>query len=299
MIHPQSLKKGDKIAIVSPAAAIRNHSIIEGAITTLHSWGLESVVTPHCLSRNGYYSGSKNERLSDLLWAVSNDDIKAILCSYGGYGCIHLVEEFAKAIEKNPKWVIGMSDCSVLHAACNAKGIESLHAAQCRMLATEPQGDATTNIQKILFGNRPVYKTGPHYLDIEGHAKGIIAGGNLSVLSGLMRTRYDIFTPGKIIFIEDINEPIYRIERILQNLKLAGILQSAQALIVGEFTDTKEHSGFGGTLYEVIYNTVADCNIPVCFNFPVGHGKRNLPMIEGAEAVIDISKEKGTSLRFL
>ena len=299
MIRPLSLKVGDKIAIVSPAGAIRDHSIVEKAAQTLRSWGLEPVISPRTLSRNGYYAGSRQERTEEMLNAIADDSIKAILCSYGGFGCIHLIEDVAKAIKESPKWIIGMSDCCVLHAACSAAGIESLHASQCRQLAEFPTSEHVANIRRILFGDLPQYQLKPHPLNITGHREGVISGGNMSVLCSLLRTPYDIFRPGNILFIEDINEPIYRIERMLQNLKLAGILQQSQALIVGEFTDTKEHTAFGGTLYEIIHRIVSDCNIPVCFNFPVGHGAVNMPVIEGAKAIIEITEERGTTLKFL
>lgn len=299
MIRPLSLKVGDKIAIVSPAGAIRDHSIVEKAAQTLRSWGLEPVISPRTLSRNGYYAGSRQERTEEMLNAIVDDSIKAILCSYGGFGCIHLIEDVAKAIKESPKWIIGMSDCCVLHAACSAAGIESLHASQCRHLAEFPTSEHVANIRRILFGDLPQYQLKPHPLNITGHREGVISGGNMSVLCSLLRTPYDIFRPGNILFIEDINEPIYRIERMLQNLKLAGILQQSQALIIGVFTDTKEHTAFGGTLYEIIHRIVSDCNIPVCFNFPVGHGAVNMPVIEGAKAIIEITEERGTTLKFL
>lgn len=295
MQKPQSLRSGDTVAIVSPAGAVRDTSIIEGACRTLHSWGLSTTVAPNTLLRNGYYAGSATERRDSLLSLINDDNIKAILCSYGGYGCVHIVDAVADAIARNPKWIMGMSDCSVLHAACLSKGIMSLHSPQCHHLSESPQSEAALHLRDILFGGTAHYSTEPHPLNICGTAHARIAGGNLSVLHSLIGTPYDIFRKGTILFIEDINEPVYRIERMLYTLKLSGALQSLSALIVGQFTGTKEHTGFGGTLYELIHSLVKDCNIPVCFDFPAGHCERNLPIIEGADATLTITPE-GVSL---
>ena len=294
MLKPQSLKRGDTIAIASPAGAVSDPSIVEGAAATLRSWGLNVIIAPHCLSREGYYAGSIEERRDDFLSLIADDNIKAILCSYGGYGCLHIMDAVAEAIKENPKWIIGMSDCSVLHAACLAKGVMSLHAPQCRHLSENPNDESTQYMRKVLFGESVEYTIDPHSYNIEGAARGRIVGGNLSVLHALMRTPYDIFRPDTILFIEDINEPLYRIERMLYSLKLSGVLENLAALIVGQFTGSKENRDFGGTVYDIIHAFTKDCNIPICYDFPVGHCKRNFPIIEGADAMLEIGKDKVT-----
>lgn len=298
MIKPQPLKKGDTVAIVSPAAALREPMIVQKAEQTLQAMGLNTVTAPHCLTHNGYYAGTTAERAEDIISMITDESVKAILCSYGGFGCVHIVKQFAETIEKNPKWIIGMSDCSVLLAACASKGIMSLHSPQCRELAEHPNGNATKALLNILFGEETTYSLPPHPLNISGEANGTLIGGNLSVLCSLLRTPYDIFTQGTILFIEDINEPVYRIERMMYNLKLAGVLENIKGLIVGRFTGTKELPGFGGTPNEIIHRLIADCNIPVCFDFPVGHSDENMPLIVGAEAEFNVSDE-GCRIRFL
>lgn len=288
MLKPQSLKPGDTIAIASPAGAVSDPSIVEGAAATLRSWGLNVVIAPHCLDREGYYAGSTEERRDDFLSLIADDNIKAILCSYGGYGCLHIADAVAQAIKENPKWIIGMSDCSVLHAACLAKGVMSLHAPQCRHLSEDPNDEAAQYMRSILFGKSVEYTIDPHPYNIEGTARGRIVGGNLSVLHALMRTQYDIFRPDTILFIEDINEPLYRIERMLYSLKLSGVLHNIAALIVGQFIGCIENKDFGGTVYDIIHSLTKDCNIPVCYDFPVGHCKRNFPIVEGAEATLTV-----------
>lgn len=289
MLKPQSLRKGDTIAIASPAGAVSDPDIIAGAAHTLYRWGLKVIIAPHTLSRNGYYAGSIEERRDDFLSLIADDKVKAILCSYGGYGCLHIADAVADAIAKNPKWIIGMSDCSVLHAACLSSGIMSLHAPQCRHLCETPDNEAAQHLRKTLFGETTEYAIPAHPLNIQGTARGRVVGGNLSVLHALLHTRYDIFTRSTILFIEDINEPPYRIERMLYTLKLSGILENLAALVVGQFTGCKENRDFGGTVYELIHALVKDCHIPVCFDFPVGHCERNLPIIEGSNGELTIS----------
>ena len=294
MLKPQSLKWGDTIAIASPAGAVSDPSIVEGAAATLRSWGLNVIIAPHCLSREGYYAGSIEERRDDFLSLIADNNIKAILCSYGGYGCLHIIDAVAQAIKENPKWIIGMSDCSVLHAACLAKGIMSLHAPQCRHLSENHNDESTQYMRKVLFGESVEYTIDPHSYNIEGTVHGRIVGGNLSVLHALLRTPYDIFKPGTILFIEDINEPLYRIERMLFSLKLSGVLKNLAAIVIGQFTGCKENQDFGGTVYDIIHAFIKDFNIPICYDFPVGHCKRNFPIIEGADAMLEIGKDKVT-----
>ena len=294
MLKPQSLKRGDTIAIASPAGAVSDQSIVEGAAATLRSWGLNVIIAPHCLSREGYYAGSIEERRDDFLSLIADDNIKAILCSYGGYGCLHIIDAVAEAIKENPKWIIGMSDSSVLHAACLAKGVMSLHAPQCRHLSENHNDKSTQYMRKVLFGESVEYTIDPHSYNIEGAARGHIVGGNLSVLHALLRTPYDIFKPGTILFIEDINEPLYRIERMLFSLKLSGVLENLAAIVVGQFTGCKENRDFGGTVYDIIHAFIKDFNVPICYDFPIGHCKRNFPIIEGADAMLEIGRDKVT-----
>ena len=290
MITPVPLKEGDLIAIASPAGAIREPALVEQAAQVLRSHGFAVEIAPHCLTRNGYYSGTAAERLSDLATLLTRSDVKAILCSYGGYGSVHLIEQFAPLIERHPKWLIGMSDISALHAACLTSGVQSLHASQCRHIATLPTDSTTLQIIDILKGAKPRYHIPPHSLNIKGEARGTLVGGNLSVTAALAGGRYDIFADGRIIFIEDTGELPYRVERLMYQLKYAGALEKIGGLVVGQFTDVKEHTGFGGTTYELIHNIIKEYDIPVCFNFPVGHCNHNLPLIEGADVTLSVTE---------
>ena len=296
MKAPAPLNEGDTIAIISPAGALRNKSIVDASVAVMEKWGLKVVVMPHTLSSNGYYSGTAEERGDDLSSAMLDKRIKAVLCSYGGYGCIHLTETIATLIESNPKWIIGMSDCSVLHAVCLSKGVMSIHSPQCNHLSKFPDSTSAKMLKKILFGEKPTYSSAPHMLDIHGETKGSLVGGNMTVLTSLIGSCYDIFREGTILFIEDIGEQPYRIERMMYHLELSGGLSRIKGLIVGELNGIKENSTFGAP-YELIHHIIKKYDIPVCFGFPVGHCDDNIPLIEGAECHFTVN-ENGTILDF-
>ncbi len=289
--YPLFLMPGDKVAVVSPASII-NPDYVKGAVDMLERWSLGVAVEPHCLGCAGAYSGSVDERLDDFRKALYDPQVKAILCSRGGYGAVHLLDGLADDIVRNPKWIIGFSDISALHALCVNRGLMSLHASMCKHLTEEPTGDRCTQyLRQILFGDIPQYREAPHPMNRCGEARGMLVGGNMAVLCGLIGTPYDIFRPGSVLFIEDIGEAPYKIERMLYQLKLAGRLASLSGLIVGRFTEYTENEGLGGTLYELIWHMVEEYDYPVCFDFPVGHVADNLPLIEGAEVNFSVSKQ--------
>lgn len=289
IIRPPFLVPGDGVAIVAPASMI-NPAYVKGAAERLASWQLGVVVSPHCLGESGVYSGTIDERLDDFRKALYDPEVKAVLCSRGGYGAVHLLDRLADDVARNPKWIIGFSDISALHALCVSRGMMSLHAPMCKHLCEEPADDRCTQyLRQILFGEIPEYCEKPHPMNRRGKARGMLVGGNMAVLCGLIGTPYDIFRPGSVLFIEDIAEPPYKIERMLYQLKLSGRLASLSGLIVGRFTEYTENEGVGGTLYELIGRMVEEYDYPVCFDFPVGHVADNLPLIEGAE--VDFSVE--------
>lgn len=291
MTQPPFLISGDGLAIVSPASII-NPDYVKGAVERLESWPLGVSVSLHCLGESGVYSGTVDERTDDFRNALHTPEVKAILCSRGGYGTVHLLDRLADDVARNPKWIIGFSDISALHALCVSRGIMSLHAPMCKHLTAEPADDRCTQyLRQILFGQIPEYHEKTHPLNRQGEGRGMLVGGNLAVLCGLIGTPYDIFRPGSVLFIEDIAEAPYKIERMLYQLKLAGRLASLSGLIVGRFTEYTENEGLGGTLYELIYRLVEEYDYPVCFDFPVGHVSDNLPLIEGAEVFFSVGKE--------
>ncbi len=190
---------------------------------------------------------------------------------------------------------MGMSDCTLLLAGCMNAGIESIHSAQCRQLAYGGNNTANNTLRNILFGSKTEYNVPSHRLNVCGTANGMLAGGNLSIICSLIGTPYNILHKDIILFIEDINEPPYRIERMMYQLKLSGALPNIKGVIVGQFTGTKEQFGIGSA-YDVIHGIITDYNIPVCFNFPVGHCENNMPMVVGANIELTVT-EVGCTIR--
>ena len=298
MIIPQPLQSGDTIAIVSPSSKI-NSEYIKGAINRLESWGYRVVVGTHAYGAHGNFAGTPDDRLSDLRNALHDPEVKAILCARGGYGAVHLLDSIApEEIRDNAKWIIGFSDISALHAAWVNAGVASLHAPMCKHLTIEPETQASTQyFRAILSGKRPQYHAEVHPFNRYGEVRARVVGGNLAVLCGLLRTPYDLFQENTILFIEDVGERTYKIERMLYNLELAGVLPRLAGLVVGQFTDYKEDPGMCATMYEMIAARVARYDYPVAFNFPVGHVTDNHPIIEGAEATLSVTSQ-GTILSF-
>lgn len=285
MIFPESLKHGDKVAILSPSSYI-DPSRVDGAVAALCEWGFEPVVTPHCKGRNGSYSGTVGERLADLQWAVSEPSVRAILCSRGGYGAVQLLPHVdLRPLLDEPKWVIGFSDISAIHAALLSVGVASIHASMAKLLAERGAGDSCSMLLlDVLQGRLPHYNVASHPLNRRGEAVGMLVGGNLAVLSGLISTPYDIFKPGRILFIEDIGEEVYKVERMLHTLRLNGVLAGLQGLVVGRFTNYHSPDRNGETMEQMISRMVEPYGYPVAFDFPLGHVDDNRPLIEGCMA---------------
>ena len=299
MIFPAPLKKGDKIAIVSPASHIKPE-YVDGAVKVISQMGYEPVVSEHCKGEHGSYSGTIEERLGDFMDALHNPEVKAILCSRGGYGVVHLLEYLdAEDVAANAKWLIGFSDISALHAAMVNAGVVSVHASMAKHL-TQFGADnyATRTLFGILQGEKPIYNVPSHEFNKTGEVEGRLVGGNMAVLCGLLDTEFDLLSRGDILFIEDIGESIYKIERMLYNLRLSGVLPMLGGLIVGRFTEYQSPDCNGDTMEQMISRMVEPYDIPVAFDFPVGHVDENVPMLEGANARLSVTAD-GTTLQYL
>lgn len=294
---PPFLHEGDKVAIISPAGKIDKH-FIAGARQRLTEWGLKVSVGKHADGSAGRFSGTVKQRLADIQKAMDDPDVKAILCSRGGYGCIHLIDKIDfTAFREHPKWLLGYSDITILHALLQKEGFASVHSLMARHLTTEPPDDpCTRRLHELVTGQLPCYQIEGHELNKKGKAAGILRGGNLSVLYSLRGTRYDLPPQGTILFIEDIGERPYHIDRMMNNLRLGGILENLSGLIVGQFTEYEEDPSLGKFVYEMIAALVKDCQYPVCFGFPVGHTSQNCPLVCGSRVEMDVTK-KGAELR--
>lgn len=296
---PPYLREGDKIAIVSPSSKI-DKLFLKGARKRLESWGLEVVTGKHAGGSSATFAGTQKQRLDDLQQAMDDETVKAILCSRGGYGAVHLVGklDFTR-FRLHPKWLIGFSDITALHNLFQANGFASLHAPMARHLTVEPEDDlCTTHLKNILFGHLPDYTNRKHRLNRAGHAKGILRGGNLAVLYGLRGTPYDLPAEGTVLFIEDVNERPHAVERMMYNLKLGGVLERLSGLVIGQFTEYEENRSLGKDLYSALHDLVEEYDYPVCFNFPVGHVTRNLPLVNGATVEFIVNDHKAVELKF-
>ena len=291
MIIPPSLRKGDRVRIVSPAGAV-DPAYVEGAMQTLCSWGLRAEASTHALGRFGRFAATADERLADLREAVADDEVRAVLCSRGGYGAVQLLEGLdADLVRRHPKWLIGYSDVTLLHAFWNRAGVASLHAPMAKHLAERPADEASLALRRALTEGPAHLGFAPHKLNIEGKSEGHLAGGNLAVLSALHATPYDFDYRGAVLFIEDIAESPYKIERMIYSLRLSGAMRELAGLVVGQFTECNEDPLLGLTIYEDIRRLAADCGIPVCFDAPVGHVDRSLPLVEGARVELSVGPQ--------
>ena len=290
MIYPKPLEAGDRIAIVSPASKI-DPALVDGACRTLSEWGFRPEVSEFCKGESGSFSGTVDERLRDLRRVFSDSGVRAVLCSRGGYGVVQLLEHFDVGMfRRDPKWLIGFSDISVLHAYSSFSGVASIHASMCKHLVELPDDECSRALRSILAGELPDYTVEGNPLNREGSAEGTLSGGNMAVLTALLSTPYNLLKRDHILFIEDISEAIYKIERMLYTMRLDGTFEHTRGLIVGQFTDYKpsiDHSD----MYEMISSMVEGYDFPVAYGFPVGHVDRNLPLVEGAYASLTVSKE--------
>ena len=302
MLVPPFLKTGDKFAIISPSGTVLPERV-DGAVRAIEQWGFVPVVGEHCKGEYKAYgvithSASFKNRRHDLLNALNDPEVKAILCSRGGYGAVHLLEDIdVERLARNPKWLIGFSDISALHAVWHRAGIMSIHSPMAKHLTLHGINDKISLINyNIITGNSlPAYEVESHPLNHIGCATATITGGNLAVLSSLLATPYNIIKPGHIIFIEDVAEQVYQVQRLLYHLRLAGILPHLAGLIVGQFT--KYRGDDTSAMYDMISDMVAPYDFPVAFNFPIGHVPRNIPIVEGATATLNVATQK-VSLTF-
>ncbi|MCL2650579.1 MAG: LD-carboxypeptidase [Candidatus Azobacteroides sp.] len=291
MVLPPSLNKGDLITIVAPSGKVNPEYVLRSK-SVLESWGFRVELGKSVLNEYGRFAGTPQERLYDLQKALDNAENKAVFGARGGYGIVHLLENLSlKSFKKNPKWVIGYSDISALHAKINNTGICSLHAPMSSHLSEESKDDKASHyLKQILSGQFPTYEIEPHPLNRIGKITGILRGGNLSVLSSLRGTPYDFPASNTILFIEDVGEKPYHIERMMYNLKLSKVLQNISGLIIGQFSNCEEDPSMNKTIYKSIADLVADYNYPVCFNFSVGHVKDNYPLVCGKNTALQITE---------
>lgn len=293
MIYPSFLKANDKVVILSPSGKIEAQWV-EGLKAVLESYGLLVNVAEHALCENGRFAGTDEERIKDLQEAIDDHDVKAIFCSRGGYGLARIIDKIDfSALKSAAKWIVGFSDITALHNALSRVGVASIHGIMAKHITLKAEG--LDNLITMLFGGNVAYEVPAHEFNKVGEAEGELIGGNLSVLYGLRGTPFDLDYKGKILFIEDLGERLYHIDRMMQNLRLGGVFAQISGLVVGQFTDIDEDDSFSGGVYGVIRDAVKDYDIPVCFNFPAGHVDNNQPLKMGANYKLEVLKDKAIS----
>ena len=241
------------------------------------------------------FAGTDEQRIADFQKMLDDNSIKAIFSSRGGYGSARVLDKIDWTnFKKNPKWIIGYSDITAVHAVVNKFGIASIHGNMPTNFEEFPtENFASKNLKKILFGENIKFEFNSHKLNKTGNAKGVLIGGNLSILYSLRGTKFDVDYTDKILFIEDLNEYLYHLDRMMMNFKLGGIFSQIKGLIVVSFTDMKNSQTlFGKNANEIILEFVKDLNIPVCFDFSAGHIKEDFPLVLGSEIKLDVLKEK-------
>lgn len=291
-ISPPLLNKNDKAVIISPSGSIES-SFIDGAKLVLESWGLNVIVSQYAREKNGRFCGTVEQRVEDLQGAMDDPDVKLIFCSRGGYGIVHLLDRLNfTEIKKYPKWLVGYSDITALHLAFMKNGILSAHAPMARHLAEDGEDTASLYLRRLLFEGIYEYSIASHPLNRIGIADGRLWGGNLAVLGGLIGTPFADVPDNSILFVEDIGEGAYKIDRMMWQLKLAGVLDRLSGLVVGQFADCEEDFLMYAPIYESIMNLVSGYNYPVVFDFPVGHVKENFPLVYSGKIRLEVNTHK-------
>ena len=295
---PPYLQAGDVIGIVCPAGAMPVEKVSECIRVLNEEWGFLTKVGNTIGKQFNYFSGTDEERLKDFQQMLDDDEVKAVLCARGGYGMTRIIDQVNfKKFKKSPKWIIGYSDITVLHSHLYSNYyISSIHAPMAG--AFNDAGYINRFVQSLkaaLKGEKMKYAVDPHELNKKGEAIGELTGGNLTLLAHLVGTDSDIKTRGRILFIEDVGEYLYNIDRLMYQLKRSGKLSKLAGLIVGGFTDMKDtESPFGQTAYEIIHDVVREYDYPVCFGFPVSHEKENYALKIGVGHKLKVGKNKVT-----
>jgi len=297
MISPNYLQKNNTVAIVSTARKITLKEI-KPAIKLLESWGLNVVIGKTIGLEESQFAGNDKERTDDFQKMLDNSKINAIWCARGGYGTVRIIDylDFTK-FKKNPKWIIGYSDVTVLHNHIHTFGVETLHATMPINILKNSK-EALITLKNSLFGKAISYEINAAKENKLGTVSGVLIGGNLSILYSLLGSKSCLDTANKILIIEDLDEYLYHIDRMLMNLKRNGYFENLNGLIIGGITDMRDNEiPFGKTVKEIILDIVSEYNFPVVFDFPAGHIDDNRALILGRKVKLEVD-EKEVRLSF-
>ncbi len=293
---PPYLQKGDTIGLVCPGGAMPVERVSECIRILNEEWGFQTKVGKTVGNQFHYFSGTDEERVNDFQQMLDDDEVKAVLCARGGYGMSRIIDDIDfKKFKEQPKWIIGYSDVTVLHSHLYSNYyISSIHAPMAGAFNDEGfKNKYVLSLKNVLEGKKIKYQCAVHDFNKKGEAIGELVGGNLALLAHLVGTNSDIKTKGRILFIEDVGEYLYNIDRMLLQLKRSGKLAKLAGLIVGGFTDMKDtERPFGKTVYEIISDIVKEYDYPVCFGFPVSHSTENYALKVGIGYKLKVTKSK-------
>jgi muramoyltetrapeptide carboxypeptidase len=299
MIQPPYLKAGDTVAIVAPSGILKERTgEIEQAVALLNSWGLQVVLGKHIFNQANHFAGTDEERYEDFQNAMDDPTISAIWCARGGYGTVRILDKlnFTK-FRKHPKWIIGYSDITALHNQLNIEGFESIHAMMCTSLSDDISEieETVSTFKDAIFGGTLSYTLMGSDFNRTGQVTAPLVGGNLTMLHTMLGSKTSIDLTGKILFIEEIGEYAYHIDRMLQSLKRAGYFDHCKGVIVGDITKVRENpTPWGTSIEQLIIDAFSEYDFPIAFNMPAGHEKDNRAMILGRTVDLVVGKDKST-----
>lgn len=298
--QPAFLKPGDKVALIAPSYYMTMERIAR-AMDVISSWGLEPVLAPNVGKiTDGQYAGTPEERLSDLRWAFQNPEIKAIICTRGGYGTIQLIEDAnLRDFSVSPKWLSGYSDITTIHGLLTRAGVMSIHGTMGSSLEKGGLDTTSTLLRDLLFGQMPRYELPAHASNIEGKATGVLVGGNLCTFAPNLNTQVDaLMGEDYILFVEEVEEQYHNIDRQMRILELNGSLKRCKGIILGQFTGCDPEVFTYPSVEAMLHDYLVKFGIPVLCGFPAGHDHPNLPLVMGAKVTMDVRAD-GATLRFL
>jgi len=303
LVTPPYLKKGDTIAIVAPAGILTNRKEVLGKAKALaESWGLHVIYGEHLFESAGHFSATDAERTEDFQNALDNSSIKAVWAGRGGYGTVRILDrlDFSKFISQ-PKWVIGYSDITALHSHIHTLGFETIHAMMGTSLGEDPIEiiQTVSSFKKTLFGEKLSYSLVSVNENRVGNGEGQLIGGNLALLASVLGSNSEMNADGKILFIEEVGEYKYSMDRMLQSLKRAGFFEKCTGLIVGDISNIKTNSTkWGSSIEQLIYDVVSEYDFPILYQFPAGHEPDNRSLIFGRTIKMNVTKEGVSTVVF-
>ena len=296
IIIPPYLKKGDTIGMVCPAGYMPKEKMKTCIEVLQRDWGFRVKEGKTLGSGENYFSGTDAERLADIQEMLDDPEVKAVLCARGGYGVGRIIDQIDfRKFRKHPKWLIGFSDITVLHAHIHTRyHIATLHAPMAGAFQDGGhKNEFVQSLRKSITGKKSSYEAAVHPFNHPGKVSGVLVGGNLALLAHLVGTSSDLRTKGKILFVEDVGEQLYNIDRMFYQLKRSGKLDKLAGLVIGGFTDCKDTDRpFGKTAYEIIHDLVKEYTYPVCYGFPVSHDKENYALKVGGTYTLSVSRNK-------